>query len=61
MKVTIIYDNEVSKPGLKADWGFSALIEIENTPPILFDTVDYFIYLTEFLSEVMTGICGIFQ
>jgi len=38
MKITIIYDNEVSEPGLKADWGFSALIEIENTPPILFDT-----------------------
>lgn len=38
MKITIIYDNEVSEPGLKAGWGFSSLIEIENTPPILFDT-----------------------
>ncbi len=38
MKITIIYDNEVNKPGLKAGWGFSFLIEIENTPPILFDT-----------------------
>jgi len=38
MKITIIYDNEVIKPGLKADWGFSSLVEMENTPPILFDT-----------------------
>ena len=38
MKITIIYDNEVIKPGLKADWGFSSLVEIENTPPLLFDT-----------------------
>ncbi len=38
MKVTIIYDNEVKKEGLKADWGFSCLIEVENAPPILFDT-----------------------
>ncbi len=38
MKVTIIYDNTVSKEGLHSDCGFSALIEIENTPKILFDT-----------------------
>jgi len=38
VKITIIYDNEVNKPRLKAGWGFSSLIEIENTPPILFDT-----------------------
>jgi len=38
MKVTIIYDNEVYKEGLEADWGFSALIEVENSPRILFDT-----------------------
>ncbi len=38
MKVTIVYDNKESKPGLEAGWGFSALIEIENTPAILFDT-----------------------
>lgn len=38
MKVTIIYDNEVKKQGLKADWGFSCLIEAPNMPPILFDT-----------------------
>lgn len=38
MKITIIYDNEVNKPRLKASWGVSSLVEIENTPPILFDT-----------------------
>jgi len=38
MKITIIYDNDVYKEGLQADWGFSCLVEIENTPTILFDT-----------------------
>jgi len=38
MKITIVYDNEAKKEGLKADWGFSALIENEKAPPILFDT-----------------------
>ncbi len=38
MKITIIYDNETYKEGLQADWGFSCLVEIENTPKILFDT-----------------------
>ncbi|MFP4001565.1 MAG: MBL fold metallo-hydrolase [Thermoplasmata archaeon] len=38
MKVTIIYDNTVFKKGLQSDWGFSALIESENKPTILFDT-----------------------
>ena len=38
MKVTIIYDNEVYKEGLTADWGFSCLVESENIPTILFDT-----------------------
>jgi 7,8-dihydropterin-6-yl-methyl-4-(beta-D-ribofuranosyl)aminobenzene 5'-phosphate synthase len=38
MKITLIYDNEVYKKGLKADWGFSCLIEEENMPKILFDT-----------------------
>ena len=38
MKITIVYDNEVTKPELEAGWGFSALIEIENSPLILFDT-----------------------
>ncbi len=38
MKVTIIYDNTVHEEGLEADWGFSCLVEAENTPKILFDT-----------------------
>jgi len=38
VRVTIIYDNEVFKKGLRADWGFSCLIERENAPVILFDT-----------------------
>ena len=38
MKITIVYDNEVFKEDLKADWGFSCLIEIENGQRILFDT-----------------------
>lgn len=38
MKVTIVYDNEVSQPGLKPSWGFSCFIEAENRAPILFDT-----------------------
>ncbi len=38
MKITIIYDNEAKKQGLKADWGFSCLIEGPNIPPLLFDT-----------------------
>ncbi|MCD6490407.1 MAG: MBL fold metallo-hydrolase [Thermodesulfobacterium sp.] len=37
MKVTIIYDNTSTKPDLKADWGFSALVEIKERK-ILFDT-----------------------
>lgn len=38
MKVTIVYDNEVAKQGLQADWGFSCLIEGDGIPTILFDT-----------------------
>jgi 7,8-dihydropterin-6-yl-methyl-4-(beta-D-ribofuranosyl)aminobenzene 5'-phosphate synthase len=38
LKLTIIYDNEVYKEGLKADWGFSCLVEVEGAPKILFDT-----------------------
>jgi len=38
MKITIVYDNEVTKVGLRAGWGFSALIESEKAAPILFDT-----------------------
>lgn len=37
MKATIVYDNTVFQKGLRADWGFAALIETgEKT--ILFDT-----------------------
>jgi 7,8-dihydropterin-6-yl-methyl-4-(beta-D-ribofuranosyl)aminobenzene 5'-phosphate synthase len=38
MKVTIVYDNCLSKRGLKTGWGFSSLIETESAPPLLFDT-----------------------
>ncbi len=38
MKVTIIYDNTSFRKDLQSDWGFSALVEVENTPRILFDT-----------------------
>lgn len=38
MKITIIYDNTVYQKGLQADWGFAALVEVENAPVILFDT-----------------------
>jgi 7,8-dihydropterin-6-yl-methyl-4-(beta-D-ribofuranosyl)aminobenzene 5'-phosphate synthase len=38
VKVTIVYDNEVEKEGLVEGWGFSALVQAENTSPILFDT-----------------------
>jgi 7,8-dihydropterin-6-yl-methyl-4-(beta-D-ribofuranosyl)aminobenzene 5'-phosphate synthase len=38
MKVTVVYDNEASQPGLKSDWGFSCLIETKSGELILFDT-----------------------
>jgi 7,8-dihydropterin-6-yl-methyl-4-(beta-D-ribofuranosyl)aminobenzene 5'-phosphate synthase len=38
MKLTIVYDNEINRSGLTADWGFSCLIEEEHMPTILFDT-----------------------
>ena len=38
MKLTVVYDNEVRKEGLRPGWGFSCLIEAENMPSILFDT-----------------------
>lgn len=38
MKITLIYDNEVYLEGLRADWGFSCLVEAEKAPRILFDT-----------------------
>lgn len=37
MKITIVYDNEAWKEGLKADWGFSCLVEVYDKK-ILFDT-----------------------
>jgi 7,8-dihydropterin-6-yl-methyl-4-(beta-D-ribofuranosyl)aminobenzene 5'-phosphate synthase len=37
MKLTIIYDNEASRPDMTADWGFSCLIEAHGKT-ILFDT-----------------------
>lgn len=38
MKATIVYDNTAYLEELEPDWGFSCLIEVENTPKILFDT-----------------------
>ena len=38
MKITIAYDNEVRKVGLRRGWGFSAFVEDEQIPPLLFDT-----------------------
>jgi len=38
MKITIVYDNEVKRVGLRAGWGFSAFIESQEVPPVLFDT-----------------------
>jgi len=38
MKATIVYDNTAYLKELRSDWGFSCLIEVENTPKILFDT-----------------------
>jgi len=38
MKITILYDNTAFRKDLQADWGFSALVEVEDTPKILFDT-----------------------
>lgn len=35
MKITIIYDNTAFRKDLQADWGFSALVEVENAPKIL--------------------------
>lgn len=37
MKVTIVYDNEVKQEGLRPGWGFSAVVESERAPLILFD------------------------
>ena len=36
--LTILYDNYKYDEGYKNNWGFSCLIEVEGTAPILFDT-----------------------
>jgi len=38
MRVTLIYDNKSYRKGLRADWGFSCLVEAPDAPRILFDT-----------------------
>jgi len=38
MRITVVYDNEAREKGLRADWGFSCLIESQDMPQILFDT-----------------------
>lgn len=40
MRITILYDNDVYKEGLQADWGFSCLVEVpcQDGKRILFDT-----------------------
>jgi 7,8-dihydropterin-6-yl-methyl-4-(beta-D-ribofuranosyl)aminobenzene 5'-phosphate synthase len=38
MRIKVIYDNCLSKSGLKTGWGFSSLIETNYAPPLLFDT-----------------------
>ena len=38
MRITVVYDNEARKVGLKQGHGFSALIEDAGMPPLLFDT-----------------------
>jgi len=38
MKITVVYDNEVGSAALRKGHGFSALIEDERGPEVLFDT-----------------------
>ena len=38
MRITVVYDNELSRAGLRKGHGFSAHIEDEGVPPLLFDT-----------------------
>jgi 7,8-dihydropterin-6-yl-methyl-4-(beta-D-ribofuranosyl)aminobenzene 5'-phosphate synthase len=40
MKITVVYDNCLSKIGLRTGWGFSCFIQIEGGPALLFDTGD---------------------
>ena len=37
MKITIVYDNSLAKPGLRTGWGFSSLLETDHAKPLLFD------------------------
>ena len=39
-KITVIYDNYSTRSDLKTGWGFSALVETDDAPPLLFDTGD---------------------
>lgn len=38
MRITIVYDNEVKRAGVRSGWGFSAYVESQDGPPLLFDT-----------------------
>lgn len=38
MKITIVYDNEIWKPGLQSDWGFACLVDTGDGARLLFDT-----------------------
>jgi 7,8-dihydropterin-6-yl-methyl-4-(beta-D-ribofuranosyl)aminobenzene 5'-phosphate synthase len=38
MKITVVYDNYLARKGLKTGWGFSCLVETNDTPQLLFDT-----------------------
>lgn len=38
MKLTVIYDNDLLRKDLKPDWGFSCLVETNETLKVLFDT-----------------------
>ncbi len=38
MRITLLYDNTTSRQDLEADWGFSCLVEVEGSSPMLFDT-----------------------
>ncbi len=37
LKLVIVYDNEVARPGFESEWGFSCLVEMEGRR-LLFDT-----------------------
>jgi metal-dependent hydrolase (beta-lactamase superfamily II) len=54
MKITIIYDNCMSKTGLKTGRGFSSLIEVDGAPPLLSPA-------TVVVSFAAAGQMGIYQ